>query len=380
MKKLLTILAFLPLAVCLSAQDTQLTIENQSVSGTDFFFDIYLTRTNAGNELYLGDSDFVLSFNLANFTNPVLSREPDPSFEGNCTFVPTVPSQASGTRENYYGGTSPTIIGDRLIVNLSVPDPTSQFVFDNRIARIENTSSTHRLGTFKLSGISTSNGTAGLQWETTGGNQTQVFTHSTADPWPTSQVNIVTVNPTSFPLPVTLTAITATPRENSIMVDWETEDEVNLSGYEVQRSTDGKDFSKIAFQTAEKSRAYQYEDKDVTAGVTYYYRLKMVDYDESFQYSPVRSAKIKGDTFDQLSISPNPAKDFTKINFNAPQEGNYKLELYNEKGASIFQKNYELSSGENSIMLNTGRFSTGSYIVKIKAGDEVLSGKLIMAE
>lgn len=383
MKKIFTLIAFVSLSGILSAQDTQLTIENQSVSGTDFFFDIYLTRTSAGNELYLADSDFVISFDNANFTNPTLENFPAGTYEGNCTFIPTnaTSGNISRCREDYHGGTAPTILGNLLVINLSVPVPTSQLNFERRIAKIDNVT-TYRLGSFKVSGISNSSGFANLQWVTSGGNQTQVFTHATTTPWATTQVNITATNPSNFALPVTLTDISATPNTQSILVDWKSENEVNLSGYEVQRSTDGSNFSKIAFVDAkggEASESYRYEDKDVHAGIIYYYRLKMIDYDDSFEFSPVRSAKIKGAVIDELTISPNPAKDFAYLDFNAPREGSYVLELFNETGGSIFQKNYDLNEGSNSIMLSTGQFSPGSYVVKIKMGEEVISGKLITA-
>ncbi|MCU0333160.1 MAG: hypothetical protein MUC75_07385 [Ignavibacteriaceae bacterium] len=76
MKKLILTLCVLLLfaGTMFSQVSVDLTIENQQVVGTDFFFDIYLTRTGT-NDVYLGNADFVLTFNSAAFTNPTVVRE-----------------------------------------------------------------------------------------------------------------------------------------------------------------------------------------------------------------------------------------------------------------------------------------------------------------
>ena len=388
MKNLLTIFVFIFVSNALLGQvEVELTIENQTVVGTDFFFDLYLTRTatNPGaGDLYLGNADFVLTFNDGNFTNPVLGKNPAAS-PGGCTFVPTDNSGLNPlfTQDQYFNNTALAISGNELFINLNGPTPSSQTVFDTRVAKIDQSPSTHRLGGFKISGISTSNGTAGLTWKTSGGGVvTQVFTLANTSPWASTAADIIATNPASFPLPVALTSISANANEKSIMVDWKSQSETNLSGYELQRSTDGSAFSKMAFLNAvggEYAQEYSHEDKDVRPGITYYYRLKMIDEDGSFSFSPVRSAKIEGSALDEMTISPNPAKGHTYIEFDAPREGNYILELFNEKGGMVYQKNYDFHEGQNSILLNAGRFSNGTYLVNIKMGDEVVSGKLVLA-
>ncbi|HFA48604.1 MAG TPA: T9SS type A sorting domain-containing protein, partial [Bacteroidetes bacterium] len=67
------------------------------------------------------------------------------------------------------------------------------------------------------------------------------------------------------------------------------------------------------------------------------------------------------------------------IKFNAPREGDYILQLINEKGGMVYQKNYQLNEGKNSILLNAARFPRGIYFIKIKMGGAVVSGKLVLA-
>jgi hypothetical protein len=200
MKKLFMIVAILS-TVIYGQVSADLNIENQQVVGTDFFFDLYLTRTGT-NDLYLGDADFILTFDAINFNSPVLMKEgTSPGF---CTFVPTDPSGLNTlfTQDYYFTWTSVIIEnGNELRINLNGPAPSDQTAFDTRVARIDNTPLTHRLGRFKVSGISNPNGFMNLQWKTTGGGViTQVFTLAPVSPWISSPVTINTIDPPNAPL------------------------------------------------------------------------------------------------------------------------------------------------------------------------------------
>lgn len=74
-----------------------------------------------------------------------------------------------------------------------------------------------------------------------------------------------------------------------IVIQWTSIAEQNLEGYEVQRSMDGQNFTKLGFLDARGSNTgYTYIDDSVFAkisGRVYYYRLKMIDRGGSTQYS-----------------------------------------------------------------------------------------------
>jgi len=86
----------------------------------------------------------------------------------------------------------------------------------------------------------------------------------------------------------------AQPGFNKVTVKWSTQNEINLKGFEIQRSFDGtadKNFKAIQFVEASKEQKdkkdYIYEDKTVfkSADRTYHYRLKVVDADDTFSFS-----------------------------------------------------------------------------------------------
>ncbi|MCR4437909.1 MAG: hypothetical protein QHJ34_02550 [bacterium] len=82
----------------------------------------------------------------------------------------------------------------------------------------------------------------------------------------------------------------AEPGLNKVTLRWTTAAESNLKGFEIERGLDGKSFQAIVFVEAagnsSSPRDYAYEDRTVfkSTGNTYYYRLKLVDFDGSFAY------------------------------------------------------------------------------------------------
>lgn len=90
----------------------------------------------------------------------------------------------------------------------------------------------------------------------------------------------------------------AQPGFNMVTLKWTTENEINLKGFEVQRSIDNSSdnsFKVVDFVNAspeQKSRKdYTYEDKSVFKQMdrTYYYRLKVIDKDNTSSFSKVVS-------------------------------------------------------------------------------------------
>ena len=95
----------------------------------------------------------------------------------------------------------------------------------------------------------------------------------------------------SAPAPVELVNLQAIPMDKSIVVHWTTESESENQGFELQRSANPiQGFYKLGWMEGKGNSLvqadYQFEDRQVKAGQTYYYRLKQVDFDGQEEYSP----------------------------------------------------------------------------------------------
>jgi len=176
-------------------------------------------------------------------------------------------------------------------------------------------------------------------------------------------------------LPVTFTSLWATPKENNITLHWTTSSEINNLGFEVQRSTDAANWSVLDFVNGAGNsttiQSYMYPDEKLAAGNRYYYRLKQIDIDKRFVYSPVVSVKLEaqeGFTLDQNY--PNPTRSETNIKFTLPRSAKVNLSLYDMSGRLVkVLVNESKDSGIHTVNVNTGTLTRGVYYYKLQAGD-----------
>ena len=101
-----------------------------------------------------------------------------------------------------------------------------------------------------------------------------------AGPYTATRTGITTFSPFGIatigtPLPVTIKTFRGNYNNGSTGLSWSVGDELNISGYEIERSENGKDFNKIGKQMALGQSGYSFSDDEVKVGREYYYRLKI---------------------------------------------------------------------------------------------------------
>jgi hypothetical protein len=181
-------------------------------------------------------------------------------------------------------------------------------------------------------------------------------------------------------LPVKLIDFTATAVENSyIRLDWSTALEINNAGFEVERSTNGIEFTKIGWMVGHDNsttqQVYTFDDKTVLPNTRYYYRLKQVDNGNvAFEYSKVISGMITGKKINEndILVYPNPVD---KNLFVVVPEGKVGLiSITNILGEVIYTSSDNV---QNKTMVPFENLSSGYYFVTVK-GDNLLVTKKIL--
>ena len=348
-------------------QSYTLQVANQGVVGTEFFFDIYLLRTGV-TELYLGNSDFALTFNSVNFTSPVASKV------------------SSDAQLSTWYSVSPAIVsGDRCVVSVAPPPLDDPLQVPVRTLNVSATGLGSLIARVKITGVSNPAGTAGLVWRNDGSNVTSV-----------SSINPVTLNelavtnpawhvaPGDQPLPVTLTSFTAliVPSASGVRLEWKTSSEVNNYGYTVQRKGEGDpDFTDLpgAFVagkgTTVEPQAYSYVDGSVAKAGSYSYRLKQQDLDGTVHYTQSVNinvmvtdvAEAAPKVFQLMQNYPNPFNPSTQVKFSVETTGKATVKVYNmvgEQVATLFDGTAE--AGRYYVAtFDASRLATGIYFYRI---------------
>lgn len=165
---------------------------------------------------------------------------------------------------------------------------------------------------------------------------------------------------TATPLPLNLLSFEAQKQGSNALLNWETANKENVSGFQVQRSMNGSDYTNIGFVKATEKDAYNYTDI-LKANGKYYYRLKITDNDNRFFYSAVRTVIFSEVT--EFSIYPNPVSDQVNI---VSSEDNFTYSIYTVDGKIVAKG----SSSSNNLTVNTKGIEKGVYYIKMNTEDE----------
>ncbi|HEX7847748.1 MAG TPA: PQQ-dependent sugar dehydrogenase [Chitinophagaceae bacterium] len=171
-------------------------------------------------------------------------------------------------------------------------------------------------------------------------------------------------------LPLTLLSFKGNLQGSAALLQWQTENEINTSHFELERSVDGRNFSAITTKAAAGSSAtkinYTHADNDVAnLGTTVvYYRLKMVDGNGSFTYSNIISITLPS-IVGQVIVYPNPVEKETRVTINAIVAGKAKWTLVDNNGRVLMQNNKDLVKGYNEIQVDMGKLAAGVYYISV---------------
>jgi hypothetical protein len=180
-------------------------------------------------------------------------------------------------------------------------------------------------------------------------------------------------------LPVKLTSFEASWKNNYAEVFWVIDEAVNLDHFELERSYDGRTYSSI-YRTSyiDNVKKYLYPDRTVNTGNgQVFYRLKMVDMDNSAAYSPVKLIKFGNQA--SFIIGPNPFKDKIGIHYNSlsPLE-NVSIRIFNSMGQLVVTKNAGILPGNNLIEItNLGKLLAGMYTLQFVSGQNIFNQKIL---
>ncbi|MCC6684637.1 MAG: T9SS type A sorting domain-containing protein [Bacteroidia bacterium] len=173
--------------------------------------------------------------------------------------------------------------------------------------------------------------------------------------WTTNDASVVTIPPSGCsPLPVSWVYFNANATTNGTMLEWGTALEVNCSHFEVQRSFDLSDWQTVQHVTGggtkNKPTAYWFEDIAVRDRYQLiYYRIKQVDFNGWYEYTPVRTTEKKHATagYTAFSFNGNPFSENTVLKTFLPNDGQAHIEILDASGHPVFDRMYEYHGGYN---------------------------------
>jgi hypothetical protein len=172
------------------------------------------------------------------------------------------------------------------------------------------------------------------------------------------------------PLPVSFLYFVAKKNTaTSSLLQWETIQEINTNKYDVEQSNDAIVFKKIgsviAAGNTSTNTTYTFIDNNPTTGINYY-RLKQIDNDGRFIYTPTRQI-----VFDKLNAGtvkyyPNPTNGILTIELADINRNEIRIvNVSNTVGAIINQLRIAANAG-SKMQIDLSRYAKGVYFIQVK--------------
>ncbi len=173
------------------------------------------------------------------------------------------------------------------------------------------------------------------------------------------------------PLPVELVELETKANEETIDLFWATASEVNNAGFEIERSTQpNSGFEYIGWVegngTSNEMIHYSFEDRYVEKGITYYYRLRQVDFNEEYEFSNIVSAKIEDAKKNiAFSIFPNPVDTYLNINFGIEQNQDIHYNIIDVQGRLLYSS-FQEGNRTTSLQIDVSSLAAGVYFIQVQ--------------
>ncbi len=187
--------------------------------------------------------------------------------------------------------------------------------------------------------------------------------------------------------PVELLSFTAEENGGRVILRWQTATELNNELFELQRSTDGRNFEYLGRVngngTTNDISYYSFTDFDPLVGVNYY-RFKQVDFDGAFEFSPIVFVDYEpfGNVF-EAKIFPNPISG-NDININL-ETGNLTQPVYVQlidlTGRTVYNEWLQIDEPISDHQLTVPEIKSGTYLLTMsQQGSDPIMRRLIVRD
>lgn len=179
-------------------------------------------------------------------------------------------------------------------------------------------------------------------------------------------------------LPVNFQTFNGTHRQGMNELNWTVSEERNLKQYELGRSTDGVQYTRIATVAVNGTGFYSYTDKNLTGnGNIFYYRLKAIDRDAAYLYSDVVMLRNEN-PHNGLRVLGNPFTDKVNFQYQSVSDGKLSVQLFDMSGKLLRNENKNAVQGINNYAIeNLGGLPQGLYTLRLQSGKNLFTEQLV---
>ncbi len=196
---------------------------------------------------------------------------------------------------------------------------------------------------------------------------------------------VYTASTISSSLPITLYSFNAAIKNSSVLLSWQTSQEINSNYFTIQKSYDNRQFNDIgkidASGNSSLTKNYSFTDDDPSYfEKPIYYRIAMVDKDGAKIYSKIANAVLRATSTFIKGIYPNPlrAGNILHVNFVSKDDEIVFVKLIDNAGRLVKNTQMNVQKGSNILDVKMLESATGNYKLIIKSNARLMQEPLMI--
>jgi hypothetical protein len=192
-------------------------------------------------------------------------------------------------------------------------------------------------------------------------------------------------------LPVELAGFEATVDDGAVRLAWQTASETGNTRFEVQRRIgEGEPGGEDAWTTVgsvegsgttTEAQSYRFADDDLPYEANRLdYRLRQVDLDGSAQFSETVTVERGVEEVELLGTYPNPAQSRATVRYAVPERQEVTVRLYDVLGRQVRTLVHGEQTGRHKRRVDLSNLASGVYFLRLRAGGQVRTQKLMVVQ
>ncbi len=170
-------------------------------------------------------------------------------------------------------------------------------------------------------------------------------------------------------VPVRLSSLDARLVGTGARLDWQVVCFLSYAKFEIQKSTDGRNYSSIYSFEADQLRCRQpFDFTDANISGRAFYRLRVGDPDGRVYNSKIVAVAGKETDFELNSLTPSLVSNSTSLSISSAVAGKASVSISNFQGNIVKRFNFSLNKGVTETLLNLSGLAKGNYVLRLSNG------------
>lgn len=189
------------------------------------------------------------------------------------------------------------------------------------------------------------------------------------------------IGKTTGALPVTLLSAYL-QCEKEIVLSWSTVSELNNNYFTILKSENAIDFQEVArISGAGNSNTtinYQWKDSLNGSDKANYYQLQQTDFNGETKTISLLTNNCNNNSNGDIVLISNPNNPFVEAQFRGDKNGKYHISIINNLGQMLIQKEINLDTEGNVLLISKKGLASGIYSVVFKNAKEVITKQVLV--